>query len=133
MIIDNRVREALLPILPAAITIARRRGLPADYRAGHRPRHVAGNLNDPGAVEVILLLGEPGSSPGPEELNRNETTWLDDITCDGLGNGGCRLRYDEMAREDFERSPRDFLEMLWPDATYSERMKKVIITNSFWM
>ena len=91
IVIHDRVRKSLLPILPAALDIARRHGLPADYKAGHRPRHIAGNLRDPSEVELILLLAEPGSAPFPEELNRTQETWLEDITCDGVGNGGNRL------------------------------------------
>lgn len=88
MAIHDRVRKALLPILPAAMEIATKYGLPSDFRAGHRPRHFAGNLADPDAVRLIVLLAEPGSNPGEEELKRDPATWLEDVTCDGLGNGG---------------------------------------------
>lgn len=131
--IHDSVREAMLSILPAAMDMARRHGLPAEYRSGNRPRHVAGNLKEPSAVRVILLLAEPGSSPGAEELNRDEATWLDDITCDGLGHGGFRLRYDGGARSLYEVNPREFIKLIWPAEPDADRMKKVIITNSFWM
>lgn len=133
MIIHERVRQALLPILPAAINIAQRYGLPSDYNAGHRPRHIAGNITNPDDVQVILLLAEPGSSPGEEEKHCPQSSWLDDVTCDGLGNGGCRVRYDDKAKRLYEKNPRDFIQMIWPADRYVDRMKKVIITNSFWM
>ncbi|HXY57185.1 MAG TPA: hypothetical protein VEH76_01260 [Methylocystis sp.] len=133
MIIHEQVRESLSPILPAALDIARRYGLPADYEAGHRPRHVAGNLSNPSEVKIILLLAEPGSNPFPEELGRSEKTWIEDITCDGLGNGGNRLRYDELAGSDYERNPRDFLRMVWPNSSPRANMSRCVITNSFWM
>ena len=133
MIIDDDVRETLLSIRDSAIDIARRHGLPADYEKGHSPRHVAGNLANPSEVEIILLLAEPASDPWPEEVNGNEATWIEDVMCDGVGKGGSRIGYDELAQRNFEGNPRDFLMMVWPEATFSERMQKTIITNSFWM
>ena len=133
MKIHDRVREALLPILSAAMDIAVRHGLASDYGAGNRPRHIAGNLAEPDELRLILLLAEPGSSPGPEELNRNKAAWIDDVTCDGLGNGRFRLRYDEYAATAYEKNPHEFIEMVWPDESTPERMRKTISTNSFWM
>lgn len=133
MLIDDSIRSALLPILPAAMDISKRHGLPSDYKSGHRPRHIAGNLADPEAVRTILLLAEPGSSPDYEELNRDEADWIDDICCDGVGGKGFRLRYDEKAQSLYKKNPRSFFAMIWPDESYAARMKKVIITNSFWM
>ncbi len=134
MVIDERIRQSLQSILPAAMEIALRFNLPTDYRAGHRPRHVAGNLADPAAIRLILLLAEQGSSPGPEEQNREMTNWLDDVVCDGVGGGGgFRLRYDEKAASLYEINPRDFIASVWPDQNYRERMAKAIVTNSFWM
>jgi len=133
MKIHNQIREALLPILPASMDIARRFSLPCEYKAGNRPRHFAGNLADPLAVRLILLLAEPGSAPGAEEINRDEVTWLQDVTCDGLGNGGFRLRYDDRSIGPYEINPREFIKMIWPDESYAERMEKVVITNSFSM
>lgn len=133
MLIHDHVREVLLPILPAAQEISRRHGLPTDYKAGHRPRYFAGNLGEPSAVRLILLLAEPGSSPGREELKCDEATWLEDVTCDGLGDGGFPLRYDHLAKYPYEKNPRDFIQMVWPDEAYADRMKKVVITNSFCM
>jgi hypothetical protein len=132
-VIHDRVRKALLPILPAAMDIAKRYGLPADYSAGHRPRHFAGNLAEPDAVRLVLLLAEPGSNPGPEELDRAPANWLDDVTCDGLGNGGFRLRYDGAAQSAFEINPRNFIGMIWPEENFPERMKKVVVANAFCM
>lgn len=133
MLIHDHVREVLLPILPKAQEISRRHGLPTDYKAGHRPRYFAGNLGEPSAVRLILLLAEPGSSPGREELNCDEATWLEDVTCDGLGHGGFILKYNHLAKESYEKNPRDFIQMVWPGEAYADRMKKVVITNSFCM
>jgi hypothetical protein len=133
MRVHAEVKAALLSIMVEAIRIAQRYELPFDYQAGNRPRHIAGNLENPKAVRVIVLLAEPGSRPGPEELRRDESTWLDDVSCDGLGGGGFRLRYDQRAGSAYEKNPRDFLELVWPDATYAGRMTQAIVTNSFWM
>jgi len=131
--IDESVRTVMSGILPASMSIATRHGLPCDYTAGHRPRYVAGNLSDPSLVRIILLMAEPGSSPASGEVGRDEATWLYDVTCDGLGNGGYRFRYDERAWEPYETKPREFLAMVWPNATYTEKMRQSVVTNAFWM
>lgn len=137
MLIHPSVREALQPVLPGAMAIARRHGLPSDYQAGHRPRHMAGNLSDPQTVRLVVLLAEPGSSPGPEEMGRSERTWLEDVTCDGVGGGGFRLRYDGRgvgAHESlYERNPCAFLGAVWPELSAAERLRRAVITNAFWV
>ncbi|MFO1169387.1 MAG: hypothetical protein U1E49_00280 [Hyphomicrobiaceae bacterium] len=133
MQIHPSVKDVLKGILPASMYIAEEFGLPFDYGAGNRPRHICGNLIEPQKVQILLFLAEPGSNPGPSELNRPVETWLSDISSDGLGNGGCTLLYRTDSKNDYERRPAEFLARIWPSCDSKEIMKKTIITNSFWM
>lgn len=128
------VSAYLLRTMPVAMRLAKDYGLPADFAAGHRPRHFAGALDKPESVEVLLLLAEPGSTPFAWELRRSEDTWLDDVTSDGCGErGGHPFVYRPEARENYVAWPAEFLASIYPELSPQERMSRTVIANSFWM
>ena len=132
--IDKRAADCLLEILPHAMKIAEDFKLPANFAAGHRPRHFAGALDIPESVKVVLLLAEPGSDPVECEIGRSVDSWLHDVTSDGCGTrGGHRFVYRPDRQNCFEAWPAAFLAQIFPEMSPEARMSRTVILNSFWM